>query len=140
MGRPPDPPIPVEVAAAVIERDGRYLIARRRAGTTLAGYWEFPGGKREGDESLEDCVRREVKEETGLCVKEATPIDRQRYSYPHALVDISFFHCTVEPGEPRPIGGGELRWASREHLSQLEFPPANRVVLHRLAARRPLGP
>lgn len=124
----------------MIEQDRRYLIARRRAGTVLAGYWEFPGGKREGDESLEDCVRREVMEETGLCVKTVTLFDRRLYTYPHSRVDISFFQCTVEPGEPRPLEGGELRWASPEQFSQLTFPPANRVVLRRLAARRPPGP
>lgn len=139
MGRPPDPPRRVEIAAAVIEQNRRYLIARRRAGTVLAGYWEFPGGKREGDESLEDCVRREVLEETGLCVKTVALFDRRLYTYPHARVDISFFQCTVEPGEPSPLEGGELCWASPEQLLQLKFPPANRVVLRRLAARHPPG-
>ncbi len=58
----------IEVAAGLIQRDGRYLIARRKAGVHLAGYWEFPGGKREHGESLEECLRRELREELNVLV------------------------------------------------------------------------
>ena len=55
----------IVVTAAVIERDGRYLVTRRQRGVHLEGYWEFPGGKCEPEESLEDCLRRELREELG---------------------------------------------------------------------------
>lgn len=63
----------IEVAAGIIVHEGRYLIARRKAGVHLGGLWEFPGGKRETGETLEECLYRELREELNVCIGLPTP-------------------------------------------------------------------
>lgn len=128
---PSDPPL-VEIAAAVIERGGRYLIARRPDHAVFGGYWEFPGGKRAAGETLDDCLRREVLEETGMRISSARLIQRTGYRYPHAVVDIHFYRCSVAAGDPRP-SGVEIRWVSPDRLGDFRFPPANADLLRLLA-------
>src|SRR6478672_8887524 len=79
----------VRVAAAVILRsDGNVLLAQRPPGRAYAGYWEFPGGKLEPDESPRAALDRELREELGLDVRRAAPWLVQRYVYPHAHVEL----------------------------------------------------
>jgi len=122
----------VEVAAGLICRDGRYLIARRKPGVHLAGLWEFPGGKREADETLEDCLRRELLEE--LCVQVDVPIPFQiiRHEYAEKTVELHFFRCTIDAGQPMPVDCAELRWVSPSELTAYEFPPADRPIIEAL--------
>jgi 8-oxo-dGTP diphosphatase len=118
-------PSPVQVAAAVIAQDGRYLITRRKAGTHLAGLWEFPGGKREAGESLEDCLRREAREELGLEITPPIPFRTIRYDYPEKSVELHFFRCFIKAGEARAIGCDEVRWVAASELDSFDFPPAD---------------
>jgi mutator protein MutT len=131
-------PAPViEVAAALIEQDGRYLIARRRDDAALGGFWEFPGGKRKSGESLEACLQREVREEVGVEVAIVSPCDRGVHAYPHATIDISFYRCALIAGEPRALGCAELRWVAPHELAGFRFPPANTALIQRLIAESP---
>jgi mutator protein MutT len=122
----------VQVAAAVIEHDDRYLVTRRKAGTHLAGLWEFPGGKCESDESLEQCLTRELREE--LCIEIGAPILWQivTHAYPDKTVRLHFFRCAIAQGEPVSLGCDEVRWVTAPELTTLEFPPADREVIRRL--------
>ena len=88
-------PLPprVEIAIAVVERDGQFLIGLRPEGESLAGYWEFPGGKVTAGETAEDAARRECLEETGLEVRIVGTYPAIAYDYPHASVQLHFFAC-----------------------------------------------
>ena len=82
----------LQVAAAVIEHRGWYLITRREAGAHLAGYWEFPGGKREAGETFEACARREVFEEVGIEITAPRLLTVTHYDYPDRSVELHFFY------------------------------------------------
>ena len=120
------------VTAAVIERDGRLLVARRLKGSHMAGCWEFPGGKCEPGEPPEDCLARELVEELGADATIGEEIYRTIYAYDDRVLDLRFFSCELR-SEPRPLLGQEIRWVRRADLSTLEFPPADAELVARLA-------
>ena len=122
-------------AIAVIERRGRYLICRRRAGSFLGGYWEFPGGKRKPRESWEACLRRELHEELGIAVRTLRSVVSMRYRYPgRPMFVFRVYRCTIARGTPRPLAAATLRWVSPSQLVRYRFPPANRRLIARLSA------
>ena len=114
----------VVVAAAIIERGGRWLLARRLKGTHLEGLWEFPGGKVDPGETLEACLVRELREELGV----ASNVHGLRWStthdYPAKRVELHFYDCSID-GEPQPLLGQELRWVSAPELAALPLPEAD---------------
>lgn len=122
----------IEVAAGLIQRDGRYLIARRKAGVHLAGYWEFPGGKREAGESLEECLQRELLEELNVRVDTPVPYRIVRHEYSEKIVELHFFRCAIESGEAEALDCAELRWVSPGEFAHFTFPPADGVILDAL--------
>jgi 8-oxo-dGTP diphosphatase len=126
---------PVVVAAAIVERDGRFLLARRLAGTHLAGTWEFPGGKLEPGESAEAGLIRELREELAVEGTVGRLVLVTRHAYADRIVELHFFETSLQ-GEPRPILGQELCWASREDLRRLPFPAADRDLIALLLGRQ----
>ncbi len=118
------------VAAAVVERQGRFLVTRRKAGTHLGGVWEFPGGKCEPAESLESCLAREMREELAVDVVIHEEMLVTAHDYPDRRVELHFFRCSIST-EPTPALGQDMRWVSSEELRRLEFPSAD-VSLIRL--------
>jgi mutator protein MutT len=126
----------VLVTAALIERDGRFLLTRRLEGTHLAGTWEFPGGKCEDGESLEHCLVRELKEELDVEASVGEEVFRVRHAYAGRVVQLHFFACEVA-GPPRPLLGQQMRWVSRSELRGLPFPEADAALIERLADREP---
>jgi 8-oxo-dGTP diphosphatase len=122
----------VEVVAAVIERDGRYLITRRLEGTHLAGLWEFPGGKILPGEKPEDALRRELKEELGVEAAVGELIEAVTWIYPEKTVRILFFRCAVQ-GEPCPQERQEMFWVEAAELPTYRFPAADLRLVERLA-------
>jgi len=122
----------VEVAAGLIYREGRYLIARRGPGVHLAGFWEFPGGKREPDETLEACLRRELFEELGIQIDVPVPFQVVRHEYVEKIVELHFFHCKIDTGQAAAIDCAEIRWVWPHELGDFEFPPADRPVIEAL--------
>lgn len=122
----------IEVAAGIIHHGGRYLIARRKPGVHLAGFWEFPGGKREADESLTECLQRELFEELGVRVDLPIPYRVVRHDYPEKIVELHFFRCAIEEGEAEPVDCEEIRWVLPEELPRFEFPPADRAIIDAL--------
>ena len=122
----------IVVAAAVIEDGGRYFVTRRHAGTHLAGYWEFPGGKCEAGESLEACLSRELREELGAEAAVGEEIFTISHEYPERTVELHVLACRLL-GEPRPVLGQDMRWVGREELATLQFPPADSELIARLS-------
>jgi 8-oxo-dGTP diphosphatase len=124
----------VVVTAAVIERDEQFLVTRRQAGVHLEGYWEFPGGKCEPHEDLHSCLMREIREELDADVSVGPELLMTSHDYVERRVELHFFTCELL-GEPRPQVGQQMRWASREELLELEFPPADAELIERLSRR-----
>jgi mutator protein MutT len=112
------------VAAAVIRRDGRWLVTRRQRGVHLEGFWEFPGGKCHPGESLEICLARELREELAVGSVVGAEVFATRHAYPEHTVELHFFECRLE-GNPQPQVGQEMRWVSAGELTGLEFPAAD---------------
>jgi 8-oxo-dGTP diphosphatase len=121
----------VVVTAAVIEQNGRFLVTRRPRDVHLEGFWEFPGGKCAPGESLEACMRRELAEELNVAASVDAEILATTHAYDDRLIELHFLRCRVA-GEPVPQQGQEMRWASPEELSHLEFPPADAELIERL--------
>ena len=122
----------VEVAAGLIYREGRYLIAQRKSGAHLAGFWEFPGGKREPGETLEECLRRELLEEIGIHIDVPIPFQIILHEYAEKTVELHFFRCRIEAGQAAAIDCAEIRWVWPHELADFEFPPADRPIIEAL--------
>lgn len=128
-------PAPVIVLAAVIERNGRFLVTRRLERTHLAGYWEFPGGKCEPGESHDACLRRELAEELGVDAVVGAEVMTTEHTYPDRTVRLHFRRCEIA-GEPEPRLGQQMRWVERAELATLAFPDADRELIQWLAQTR----
>lgn len=122
----------IEVAAAIIFHGERVLISQRNLDVHLSGYWEFPGGKREEDESFEDCLVREIQEELDVKVAVDRLFDTVVYEYPQKVVTLKFFLCQYIQGEVKPLGCQRFRWVPLRELSRYQFPPANELIVKRL--------
>ncbi|WP_447980396.1 8-oxo-dGTP diphosphatase MutT [Candidatus Nitrospira bockiana] len=122
----------IEVAAGIIKRDGRYLITKRQAGVHLAGLWEFPGGKRETHESIEECLARELREELGVEIVQPVHFETVRHDYPEKIVDLHFFTCGIASGEPRALSCEAVKWILPSEFRHEDFPPADRPIIDRL--------
>jgi len=116
------------VTAAVIERDGCFLVTRRQKGVHLEGYWEFPGGKCDAGESLAACLARELREELDVDARVGVEVFTTTHIYPERRVELYFLQCELE-GEPRPLIGQEMRWVPRAELGSFEFPPADAKLI-----------
>jgi 8-oxo-dGTP diphosphatase len=99
----------IVVTAAVVERDGAFLLTRRLDGTHLAGHWEFPGGKVHAGETLEECLAREIREELDADIEVGPQILETVHDYPDRSVELRFFRCVLK-SDPRPMMGQEMQW------------------------------
>jgi 8-oxo-dGTP diphosphatase len=122
-----------EVAAAVIERPGEFLLAKRPEGKPYPGYWEFPGGKIEPGEDARAALVRELREELGIEVREATPWITRVYTYTHATVRLHFFRVSAWDGDPQPLEDQAIEWQRIEAPRVAPMLPANAPVLAALA-------
>jgi 8-oxo-dGTP diphosphatase len=121
----------IVVTAAIVERDGRFLVTRRQKGVHLAGLWEFPGGKCDPGETLEACMIRELDEELGVCATVQGECLVTSHEYPDRIVELHFLRCEVE-GPPAARLGQEIRWVDRAELLTLDFPPADEALIQLL--------
>lgn len=122
----------IVVAAAVIERDGAFLVTRRPQGVHLEGYWEFPGGKCEPGESYGACLIRELREELGVDVVVGAEMHATVHAYPDRQVELHFLQCEL-CGDPAPEQGQAMQWVRRHELAALRFPPADEELIRRLS-------
>jgi|TARA_B100001971_G_scaffold214410_2_gene251767 mutator protein MutT len=122
----------VEVAAGVIFREGLLLITQRHESGHLGGLWEFPGGKCEANETLPQCLQRELLEELGVEVAVGELVESIRHEYPDRKVQVEFFLCKIVSGYPRALDCQDLRWVEAAELTNYEFLPADEQLLQRL--------
>jgi 8-oxo-dGTP diphosphatase len=123
----------LHVAAGVLQSDdGRVLIARRPAGSHLAGDWEFPGGKVAAGETGLQALARELREEIGIEVLAAEPFVRYRYAYPERVVILDVWRVRKYAGEPRALEGQPLRWESVDRLLDAGLLEADRPIVEAL--------
>jgi 8-oxo-dGTP diphosphatase len=122
----------IVVTAAVIEKDGRVLIAKRKKGWRFADKWEFPGGKIEPNETPEECLQRELREELGIETEIGEFFCVSTYAYPHATVQLLVYRALHVSGEYTLYDHQEMRWVLPEHLLQYDFPEADNLVIEKL--------
>jgi mutator protein MutT len=115
----------VDVAAGLVFHDGKLLITQRPTTGHLANLWEFPGGKREANESFEDCLHRELSEELLIQVSQLKLLGSVEHTYPEKTVHLKFFKCRLEGGIPKAVGCQDFKWVDREELGGFEFPAAD---------------
>ncbi|MEJ7666409.1 MAG: (deoxy)nucleoside triphosphate pyrophosphohydrolase [Hymenobacter sp.] len=121
------------MVAAVIERDGSYLLTLRPAGTHLAGHWEFPGGKVHEHETHAEALRREIFEELDAVARVGELAHAVTHAYPDKTVELFLYNCDLD-GEAKPMMGQEMRWVAKHELSGLPFPEADRDLITALAS------
>lgn len=128
-----------EVTAGVVwNDDGHFLIAQRPPIGLLGGLWEFPGGKRESGESLEDCLRRELAEELAIEVTVDAPLTVVQHAYTHFRITLYAFHCRLVGGQPRALGCTDWAWIRLDMVDRFAFPAADHKIitaLHTYAER-----
>jgi 8-oxo-dGTP diphosphatase len=123
-------PIVLVAAVALIDVDGRVLLARRPEGKRMAGFWEFPGGKIHPSEAPEAAVVRELKEELGVNITESclAPLTFASHAYEDFQLLMPLYVCRVWKGEPRPLEGQELKWVRPVAMAALPMLPADRPL------------
>jgi len=122
----------IDVAAGLVFRDGKLLITQRHATDHLGGLWEFPGGKREPEETFEECLIRELREELGIEVVVEEMIESLTHAYPAKTVHLKFFRCVWKEHEPQALGCSAFRWVSADELGANDFPAADARLLKML--------
>ena len=115
------------------------MLAQRPEGKPYAGYWEFPGGKVEPDETVYAALVREIHEELGLDVTQAYPWVTQVFTYPHATVKLHFYRVTAWQGEPHPHEGQTFSWERSASVSVAPVLPANGPILRGLSLPPVMG-
>jgi A/G-specific adenine glycosylase len=121
-----------DVTAAVIRRNDRVLIAQRPHDGMLGGLWEFPGGKRETGESLENCLRREIREELRLEIEVGEPVAVVKHAYTHFRITLHAFECRVLSGKARAIGVAGFKWVRMSELDRYAFAVTDRRIIQAL--------
>lgn len=121
-----------DVSAALIFHGGKLLITRRHAGVHLGGLWEFPGGKRELEETFEQCLVREIREELGAAIAVGRLFESITHAYPGKTVRLKFFVCRLTGGGPQALGCEALKWVGKSELENYEFPAADARLLSKL--------
>ena len=118
-------------ACALVDADGRVLLAQRPAGKQLAGLWEFPGGKVEKGETPEDCLVRELREEIGIETKVAclAPLTFASHSYDDFHLLMPLYVCRRFEGIPEPKEGQALKWVRPRQMRDYPMPPADAPLI-----------
>lgn len=122
----------VEVVAALIWREGKFLICQRPQNKARGLLWEFVGGKVEAGESKEAALRRECREELGIGLKVGEIYCEVTHTYPDLEVHLTLFSAAIEEGEPQLLEHNDMRWIAPSEIDAFAFCPADEVILERL--------
>jgi len=122
-----------DVTAGVIWRDGRVLLAQRLPDRLLGGLWEFPGGKREPGEALEECLRREVREELGIEIEVGALLMTLVHAYTHFRITLHVFTCRHTGGEAQALDVAAWRWVALDELAHFPMAVTDQQIAQRVA-------
>jgi A/G-specific adenine glycosylase len=120
------------VTAAVIQRQGKILLAQRPREGLLGGLWEFPGGKTEPGESLAGCLRREIREELAAEIRVGEPFGVYRHAYTHFRITLHAFLCDLSGGEPRPVQVAAVAWVNAAELADFPMGKVDRQIARKI--------
>jgi len=127
----------VRVVAAVIERDGKYLITQRRSTAVLPGLWEFPGGKVEPNETDEAALKRELRERVGVDVDVKGRMAQRLHHYDGYSVELTLYQTTIFRGqEPQALRVADVRWVASSEFEKYPFPAADQATMDKLLGFR----
>jgi 8-oxo-dGTP diphosphatase len=115
----------VNVVGAVILRDGEVLCAQRGPASSLAGKWEFPGGKIEPGETPREALEREILEELRCTVRVGEEVITTTHEYDFAIVKLTTFYCELVEGSPQLTEHAAVAWFLPDHLESLDWAPAD---------------
>lgn len=120
----------VKVVALVLENNqGEVLLTQRQAGKHLAGFWEFPGGKVDANETLQAALIREIREELDYFPKQFNKLITINHQYPEKKVELHFYQCIDGNAKPKPMEQQSMQWVHKSKLSNIKLPDANLKVL-----------
>lgn len=119
----------IQVAAALIERDNEFLIARRAPGKHLAGYWEFPGGKIEKDETPETCLIRELNEELNVHIAVLEYLGDSKHKYDYKEINLKAYLCRIIEGAIQLNDHDKVAWVTLEKIEKYKLAPADIPIL-----------
>jgi len=124
------------VVAALIESDGKLIVCQRRRGARFALMWEFPGGKTESGELPEHALERELREELGVDAKIGPEVYRTTHKYAEMTqaIELIFFAARITRGQIKNLNFEQILWRAPESLPELNFLPADRELIDKLAA------
>ena len=122
----------IEVAVGVIRRNNQIYISKRAGELHQGGKWEFPGGKKEADETMDAALIRELREEVGIEVLNQQPMMVINFDYPDKQVSLDIRLVNDFSGEPEHKEGQVARWVAIDELHTYEFPEANKVIVEKL--------
>ncbi|MGD8668038.1 MAG: (deoxy)nucleoside triphosphate pyrophosphohydrolase [Desulfobacterales bacterium] len=124
------------VTAAILEKDGKILIARRKADDTQAGRWEFPGGTLESDETPQECLQREMREEFGISVTVGQLVGESIHYYEHGAIKLIAYQASWESGMMVLNEHADFRWVSPGRLAEFDFAPADIPLVKKLLHKK----
>ncbi len=122
----------IRVVAAVIEREGRYLITQRRPTAVLPLLWEFPGGRVEESETDAAALKREVRHRLGVEIEVGQLISFVSHPYERYVVDLYLYECRIESGELEPLAVNSFKWVTSAEFDQYPFTPADEASMNKL--------
>lgn len=122
----------IRVVAAMVERDGCYLITQRRAGAVLPLCWEFPGGRVEAGESDEQALEREVRHRLGVSLTVGALVSFVRHAYERYTVDLHLYECWLADGQPARRNVADYAWAESADFEKYRFAPADEASVSQL--------
>jgi mutator protein MutT len=120
--------------AVIWNQQRQILIDRRKPDGSMGGLWEFPGGKVEPNETIVDCVRREIREELGIEIEVGDRLMAIDYDYAQFSLTLHVYQCQHRSGEPTPIACDAICWVTANELDQYEFPAANQQIIAAIQA------
>lgn len=122
----------ITVTAAIIEKNGKILIARRNKNDPLKGKWEFPGGRLEPGESPETCLKRELHEELGIDAKIGEFVGSNKHTYEHISIELLAYRVKEYTGELNPTDHEEVKWVAPSEFHKYDFPEADKPIIETL--------
>ena len=127
----------IDVVGAIIENDkNEILCALRSTKMSLSNMWEFPGGKIEENETIQDTIEREIQEELDCIIKADDNIfDVCVYEYDKFIVNLTTIHCTIVKGSPKALEHAKLIWLNKENLLSLNWAPADIPAVNKLMSK-----